>query len=127
MKARRTNVTTPENRSKAVAMRADGAKVADIAKALGASDTTVFYWLNPGKEKDRRERKNAIRRQATEDRNAKANPRFVTSPRFRPDVTKLPPVPADTRDLTAKFCGDPLPGRSVLDKMKAKGKWGAST
>ena len=24
----------------------------------------------------------------------------------------------DTRDFTARFCGDPLPGRSALDRMK---------
>lgn len=115
---RPATVTTPERRREAVAMRKAGARLADIATALGASDTTVFYWLNPGKEKSRRERKNAIRRQHTEERNAKANPRFVQSPRFRPDVTKLPPVPADTRDLTARLFGDPLPGRSALDKEK---------
>lgn len=25
-------------------------------------------------------------------------------------------IPADTRDLTARICGDPLPGRSALDR-----------
>lgn len=28
-------------------------------------------------------------------------------------------IPADTRDLTARFCGDPLPGRSALDQRSA--------
>jgi hypothetical protein len=26
-------------------------------------------------------------------------------------------IPEDTRDLTARLCGDPLPGRSALDRM----------
>lgn len=26
------------------------------------------------------------------------------------------PIPEDTRDLTARFCGDPMPGRSALDR-----------
>lgn len=30
---------------------------------------------------------------------------------------ELPPI--DTRDLTARFFGDPLPGRSALDRMRA--------
>lgn len=29
-------------------------------------------------------------------------------------------IPHDTRDLTARVCGDPLPGRSALDKMRAE-------
>lgn len=28
-------------------------------------------------------------------------------------------VVRDTRDLTAKFCGDPLPGRSALDRRQS--------
>lgn len=28
-------------------------------------------------------------------------------------------VPNDTRDLTARICGDPLPGRSALDRRNA--------
>jgi len=35
----------------------------------------------------------------------------------------LESVPADTRDLTARLCGDPLPGRSAYDRarMQANG------
>jgi acyl-CoA synthetase (AMP-forming)/AMP-acid ligase II len=29
--------------------------------------------------------------------------------------------PPDTRDLTARFCGDPLPGRSALDQRGSDG------
>lgn len=29
-------------------------------------------------------------------------------------------LPIDTRDLTAAFCGDPLPGRSALDRRRAE-------
>jgi len=29
-------------------------------------------------------------------------------------------VPEDTRDLTGRFCGDPLPGRSALDKRRSE-------
>lgn len=30
-------------------------------------------------------------------------------------------IPLDTRDLTAKVFGDPLPGRSALDRREARG------
>lgn len=29
---------------------------------------------------------------------------------------RLSEIPDDTRDLTARLCGDPLPGRSALDR-----------
>lgn len=32
---------------------------------------------------------------------------------------QLPLMPPDTRNLTARICGDPLPGRSALD-MRAR-------
>lgn len=28
-------------------------------------------------------------------------------------------IPKDTRDFTQRFCGDPLPGRSALDRRRA--------
>lgn len=36
----------------------------------------------------------------------------------RPDINKIPPVPRDTRTLTARIFGDPLPGRSALDQKR---------
>lgn len=36
------------------------------------------------------------------------------------DTYQLPePPPEDTRTLTARLCGDPLPGRSALDRRQA--------
>jgi hypothetical protein len=32
---------------------------------------------------------------------------------------QLPFMPSDTRNLTARVCGDPLPGRSALDRRSA--------
>lgn len=40
------------------------------------------------------------------------------SPAARADAERLlRQVPRDTRDLTARFCGDPLPGRSALEQQ----------
>lgn len=33
-------------------------------------------------------------------------------------AARLAEIPDDTRDLTARICGDPLPGRSALDKRR---------
>lgn len=32
----------------------------------------------------------------------------------------LPPIPPDTRSVTGRLMGDPLPGRSYLDKVRAE-------
>lgn len=32
-------------------------------------------------------------------------------------IAKMKIQPKDTRSITGKFCGDPLPGRSALDKL----------
>lgn len=34
-------------------------------------------------------------------------------------LRQMAAIPADTRDLTARICGDPLPGRSALDRARA--------
>lgn len=39
-----------------------------------------------------------------------------TGPEFDALLAAIPP---DTRDLTARFCGDPLPGRSALDRRQS--------
>lgn len=33
-------------------------------------------------------------------------------------------IPSDTRDLTARLCGDPLPGRSALDRRAGRMRGG---
>jgi hypothetical protein len=38
----------------------------------------------------------------------------------RKSTEPIPKVPKDTRSFTARFCGDPLPGRSALDRMKGR-------
>lgn len=42
--------------------------------------------------------------------------------RFRPTPKELQAlarsIPADTRSLTARIAGDPLPGRSALDRLR---------
>lgn len=36
-------------------------------------------------------------------------------------LRQIPLMPADTRNLTARICGDPLPGRSALDRRSHSG------
>lgn len=48
--------------------------------------------------------------------------RVFIRPTQRVDETKLPPVPPDTRDLTAWLLGDPVPGRRAIDHHAVYGK-----
>lgn len=48
----------------------------------------------------------------------RTNHRAMAGPRLTPEELgeRLSEIPPDTRTVTAQFCGDPLPGRSALDR-----------
>lgn len=50
----------------------------------------------------------------------KVTPRIQLEDRL--DVKNLPPIPKDTRDLTARICGDPLVGRRAIDSHEGFSK-----
>lgn len=55
-----------------------------------------------------------LKRRLVEGYVSRANQRYRAQMGYAKPV-KNPPPP-DTRDFTARFCGDPLPGRSALDQ-----------
>lgn len=64
---------------------------------------------------DRRNR--AIEREAAAAKRA-AGLRYFGERVQREDIeARMAEIPYDTRDLTARIFGDPLPGRSALDRM----------
>jgi orotate phosphoribosyltransferase-like protein len=87
---------TDELVAQAVAARNDGKTFEEIAGPMGVSAETVRTWLGL-----------RIRR---DGRNGQVP--------FRPSDV-LPNVPEDTRSIGARLCGDPLPGRSALDKRNS--------
>lgn len=45
---------------------------------------------------------------------------FAISKQVRADaLARIAEIPDDTRSLTGRICGDPLPGRSALDRRRA--------
>lgn len=94
--------------------RAAGIPWSVIAASVGASERAIRCGIDPGFREKRRE----------SDRRQQAN--FVSpAPELHASENRLPPsviakviatVPADTRNFTARLCGDPLTGRSALDK-----------
>lgn len=82
---------TPKLLARIRQLRRQGETYKAIGAAIGIHKTTVADWL--GKS------------------NRGRNP-------FRPNDRDLPAVPVDTRDMTGRMLGDPLPGRSALDKKR---------
>ena len=100
--------------------RALGRKAKDIAAELGIHPDRLARYSNPeayerelrlGRERGKAKR--GKQRQTETRKYAKVHVDNVT----RIEVLgELPPP--DTRDLTSRFMGDPLPGRSYLDRMR---------
>ena len=93
-------------------LRARGMTWLDISNRFGVSYTTARCICDPvyaANEAERRRRWTIRHEQKMELQRAQA----AGKPK-----EYLPPVPRDTRDLTARIMGDPLPGRSALDRMR---------
>lgn len=61
----------------------------------------------------------AIMREYAEARRAAGIALADAGPRREELAARLAEIPADTRSLTARIFGDPLPGRSALDRRQA--------
>ena len=120
---------TPELVKKAIQMRDDGVAYYVIGHELGVSADTARSWI----DKQYAERRRKQIREARARRTNNVNGRIVhvvrNLERYRAVKPNLPDeefkrliadIPEDTRDLTARLCGDPLPGRSALDQRRAE-------
>jgi DNA-binding MarR family transcriptional regulator len=93
-------------------MRAEGIMFKEIAERLGVNVGALDAILKP----DRIERANEARRLKRANEGQR-KPHFIHYTEPRPEILgELPPP--DTRDLTGRLLGDPLPGRSYLDRMR---------
>ena len=64
-------------------------------------------------------RRDEINREMSANRRA-AGLGHVSGLRTHQDAMRLMArIPQDTRDLTARICGDPLPGRRAIDRRSA--------
>lgn len=110
---------TDEEITEARAMRKNGMAWYRIGKVFGVAEDTVRAAIEPGFAEMRREQKN-LRRRARKENCAFLTPVGVS--RATREATKndflarLAEIPPDTRSLTARIAGDPLPGRSALDR-----------
>lgn len=98
----------------ATRMHDAGASWVLLGKKFGLDPHTVHERVDPVYREHRRRYVNGARR----NKAPKAYVREVVSHRI--DV--IPTIPDDTRSLTGRFCGDPLTGRSALDRRHAAGE-----
>lgn len=96
-------------------LRQAGKTWTEIGKELGVDGTTAHIAVDPEYAAVRRARINHRRREKSE---ITPEMRRAGDRRVSEDDAKvaLASIPADTRDLTARMLGDPLPGRSALDR-----------
>lgn len=88
-----------------------------LAREIGVTSDSVRRAVDPGYA----ERRNAqlhARRMAERPATAKRINRVPdTSPELRRDAaSRIAEIPKDTRSVTGRILGDPLPGRSALDR-----------
>lgn len=109
----------------AAKMIAAGVKWPAISAATGLSSDAIRRQLDPGYAKHRNAGKAESRAAARKARTARSGGEHVTH-----YVSKIPPaeaeralrsIPADTRTRSARLLGDPLPGRSALDRKNNHG------
>jgi len=109
---------------RALEMRAAGMQGQAIADALGVDRRTICYWTNPESAAKSRARARVSGREARKaarkrERDLlKQHTPHMAEPR-PPEadyLARLAEIPPDTRTTTARICGDPLPGRSALDR-----------
>lgn len=107
---------TPEKVEQAREMFAAGMCYEHIARAMNiGSGGTIRRWLDPNYAE--------IRRQEVRDRRFAYPPdlfKYEAKPSAADLKARWSEIPPDTRDMTGTLCGDPLPGRSALDKQRTQ-------
>lgn len=104
-------------------MRDAGMNWNAMAKAIGCDPLTVRRALDEGWAVRRRQKVNEARRQRTKEkpslRKIIDRDTYTISAKTRADAERLMrQIPHDTRSLTGRMLGDPIPGRSALDMRR---------
>lgn len=106
---------TPEIREEIKRRRAAGEGYKQLARAFDAAPPTIYYLLHPEKDEKRKRSRNSGEA-ARIYRTTSGVGRTQSTRAERESI--LPPIPPDTRSLSARMFGDPLPGRSALDAKR---------
>ncbi len=107
----------PEVKARALRYHTRGYSPKQIAELLGVDTTTIRSWTDPEYAANRRAWAKTGRRRKSAGEPSRQAGRRPEPGRLGPEEeAALPPLPKDTRPLTGVLLGDPLPGRSALDR-----------
>lgn len=96
------------------AMRDRGMSIREIAEEMKVSKNAILYALDPEKRACQAERD-------FEKRIKREGRQYVPVEFYKAKEKEVfPPLPPDTRDLTGRLLGDPLPERSALYKIRSQ-------
>lgn len=112
----------PWDETEARALLAQGVSYSRLASLYGSTTTTVRCWLDPIYAAERRQRTNAARHLRRMDSGRIVPLVRLVEPRApsADAAARLAEIPRDTRSLTGRIFGDPLPGRSAFDRARAE-------
>lgn len=110
---------TPEQVDEAKALFLDGWKFLSIGEKFDCDPKTIRRAVDPEYQHRRciQVREARLRREATQTRDPRAGRENATGAAVHIDAAaRLAEIPPDTRSLTQRLCGDPLPGRDALSR-----------
>lgn len=115
-----------------IGLKHEGHAWGKIAKQVGHSCDWVKIRLVPGFAEarmiQRRYHRNAEKdRRIMPPRSYRRTQAMVITSVIRDAERLMAQIPHDTRQLTGRICGDPLPGRSALDQLRMKQQTEAET
>ncbi len=102
------------------ALKREGLTYTEIAKRLGSTYSTVRRALDAHYARKQRERARERREnpKPPSDKPARNTESMLSRLKRESDFIKLAAeIPKDSRSVTGRLCGDPLPGRSALDSL----------
>jgi len=108
----------PWSETEARAMLAKGISHSGVARVFGVTVTTVRRRLDPLYATHVRERTN-LARAIKRGNDVPITVRYQPPPE-QDIAARLAEIPRDTRSLTGRILGDPLPGRSAFDRVRAQ-------
>jgi AraC-like DNA-binding protein len=110
---------TSEQIEEARQLQARGWTIIRIAERLGCYRQTIKRALDPDYAVKRKIRDHHVRQIREPSLPRKTARESATAISIKEDAAaRLAEIPPDTRSLTARLAGDPLPGSSALDKRQ---------
>lgn len=106
-------------------LREAGWRYENISEIFGCHPDTVRTWVSSKYAEGRKRRQQRVREDMRRLMSEHPTPRAPSSAIERDAMSLVADIPPDTRDLTGRICGDPLPGRRALDvRPVGRPSWG---